>query len=69
MSVELTGLEVAVVVAERRHSDKLTSTRDRRYQKARRALVAQLIGTLMHKVLIVDVDDVLHQLLLLLGRQ
>lgn len=62
-------LEIAVVIAERRNGHKLTSTRDRRDQKARRALIAHLmIGTLMHEVLIVDVDDVLHQLLLLLGR-
>lgn len=61
-------LEVAVVIAKRRYGHKLASAGDRRYQKTWSVLITQLIGTLMHEVLIVNIDYVFHQLLLLFGR-
>lgn len=62
-------LEITVVIAERRNGHELTAARDRRYQETRRVLIVQLmVGTLMHEVLIVNIDYIFHQLLLLLGR-
>lgn len=62
-------LEITVVIAERRNGHELTAARDRRDQKTRRVLIVQLmIGTLMHEVLIINIDYIFHQLFLFLGR-
>jgi hypothetical protein len=61
-------VKVAVVIAESRDSDDLTADGCLRCdQEVGDALAAQLRARLMHKVLIVDVDDVFYQLFLLLG--